>query len=257
MTSPDRFIPPNGNPGDVEATRIQGLFANGLKDPGGALLGPVVAGISGAIRDLPDLAEKFVPVRDAVRAFIQPVTSRLDVVEGDQLDHAERLDLLDGVRGYCAAYQTVNINLRTGTNNRRVLPFTSQIGPAKGAEVYAPMSGIRFLEPGLWTIHVLAHARNTLATPGFGVPDTSEILIRVMDSGVMREAVVTAYTYSSAASLTASIPMVITSAGATVQVEAWSSRWRWINGGTKYSRLAVVKHDSRVEHIGQETVPDE
>ena len=61
----------------------------------------------------------------------------------------------------------------------------------------------------------------------------------------------------SAVSPTVSVPVTVDQPGYYVTVEAYLSRWRWWDGGTRYSALAVVKHDNRVINPGADTVPDE
>ena len=84
-----------------------------------------VGGWNGMTADVDDLAEQ---------------------VHDVQLELGERVDLLDGVRGYCSTY--LGSNWLVPGNQGKQLPFDAQLGPAKGA---APQSGgIRLLEKGLW-----------------------------------------------------------------------------------------------------------
>ena len=61
----------------------------------------------------------------------------------------------------------------------------------------------------------------------------------------------------SAVTPTISVPVVVDEPGFYTTVEAYSSRWRWWDGGTRYSALSAVKHDSRAINPGTATVPDE
>lgn len=189
-----------------------------------------------------------------------------------------RLDLLDGVRGYCAAYQSLNIT--TGKMEatdplgwfpkfypeERILPFDAQIGPAKGAKVGA--DGIEFEASGLWTVHVLCRREN----PNDKNPSSTVTLRCVAPNGDLfaeSEYVLQRYLvdssadanvrpYPEAVSVSMTVPIVIPAPGYKIAVfvkDSTSSQW-W-TGGTKYSSLAVVKHDNRVENTGAGTVPNE
>ena len=68
-----------------------------------------------------------------------------------QLELNERVDLLDGVRGYCNSF--LGANWTVGGNADKQLPFDSQIGPPKGAVLYNGV-GIKLLEKGLWRADV-------------------------------------------------------------------------------------------------------
>lgn len=257
MTSPDRYTPPTGNPADTEANRIQGLFANGLKDPAGALLGQVVSGIGGAIRDLQELAPPFLPVRDAIRDLIAPVNQKLGEVEASQLDYAERLALLDGVRAYGAAYLPFNYGGPNG--NTWGLPFIAPMGPMKGVSISSE-GGLRIAEPGLWLISVRTTGRATIYTNAFGVQDRTEL--RVMQNsprpgtGRTPMAKMTGDGGVGQVSNAMTFPAVIEEANTTILVEAYSSRWRYWDGGKLYSNLSLTKLDNRVVDPGDWTVPD-
>lgn len=176
-----------------------------------------------------------------------------------QLALKNRLDLLDGVRGYCQAYMSQNVNGEWGTNNTRMLPFDAPLGPSRGAHVDAAKGGIVMDEPGLWTISLLCTARWTAYTSSWLDTDSVRATLRVHrpDGSVYSQKVLQYLAGKSAVTPTLSVPVVVDQPGYYVTVEAYSSRWRWWDGGTRYSALAVVKHDSRLVNPGQETVPDE
>lgn len=195
------------------------------------------------------------------RALAGDVTPGFEPIRDGQLALANRVDLLDGVRGYCSAYQSLNINSAwsLGDNRRRDLPFDAPYGPAKGAHVDAAKGGIVFDETGLWTVHCLIHTRSTAATPGPGETDASAMYVRIHqpDGTIASETVVDAYTSNSTDSITATLPFVIPEPGYYVTIGCWSSRWRWWDGGTRYTRLSVVMNDNRTINPGAPTVPDE
>lgn len=167
---------------------------------------------------------------------------------------------LNGVRGYASAYQAVNINLAWGgLDNERMLPFEKPLGPHRGAHVAEWVPGIIFDEAGLWTVHVLAHARRTAFSKAAGASDGVRIWAEIIDDRgrLWSRATVDESCEQNEASLTLSVPVVIPRAGFRVRVRCWSARWRWWDGGTEFSRLSVVKTDSRAINPGRQTVPDE
>lgn len=182
----------------------------------------------------------------------------IDLSSG-QLQINGRTDLLDGVRGYCQAYMSRNVNGEWGTNNARMLPFDAPLGPSKGAHVDAAKGGIVMDEAGLWTVSLLCTARQTLYTSSWLDTDSVRVTLRVHrpDGSVYSHQLLQCLAGKSAVTPTVSVPVVVDQPGYYVTVEAYSSRWRWWDGGTRYSALAVVKHDSRMVNPGQETVPDE
>lgn len=195
------------------------------------------------------------------RALAGDVTPGFEPIYDGQLALANRVDLLDGVRGYCSAYQSLNINAAWsfGDNRRRDLPFDAPYGPAKGAHVDAAKKGIVFDETGLWTVHCLIHARDTAYTSGPGESDAAAMFVRIHkpDGTLDTEAVVDAHTNKSVDSITATLPFLIPEPGYYVTIGCWTSRWRWWDGGTRYTRLSVVMNDNRTINPGAETVPDE
>ena len=207
------------------------------------------------------LRESIVKPLQQVFAGLRPPGWELvaEAFEDGQTALKNRLDLLDGVRGYCQAYMSRNVNGEWGTNNTRQLPFDAPLGPSKGAHVDASKGGIVMDESGLWTISLMCTARQTSYTSSWLDTDSVRVTLRVHrpDGSVYSQKVLQYLAGKSAVSPTVSVPVVVDEPGYYVTVEAYSSRWRWWDGGTRYSALAVVKHDSRLVNPGQETVPDE
>ena len=206
--------------------------------------------IAGALRGegLPG----FEVVRDAARALIRPVEDKVIEVH-DSL--SERVDLLDGVRGYCAGYQNKNVNVADLQGNIAPIRF-SPIGPSKGAEI---RNGYVYLnEPGLWTVHLQVHARATSFPPGLGQEDLTSVYVLAdghpYRGHTIRETL--GVGGRGRHTITTSFPFLVETPGTFLRVRVWSSRWRYFDGGTKYSSISVVKEDSRVENPGEETVPD-
>lgn len=170
-----------------------------------------------------------------------------------------RLDLLDGVRGYCQAYMSRNVNGEWGVDNTRMLPFDAPLGTSRGAHVDAAKGGIVIDEAGLWTISLMCTARWTSYASSWTDTDSVRVTLRVHrpDGSVYSQKMLQYLAGKSAVSPTVSVPVLVDEPGFYVTVEAYSSRWRWWDGGTRYSALAVVKHDNRVINPGADTVPDE
>lgn len=180
------------------------------------------------------------------------VPDAVEVVEGAV---NERIDLLDGVRGYGAAYLPRNFGRNV---NSVTLEFTAPMGPMKGVSVNQPFKGLQIDEPGLWLVSVRATGRSTLAANGIGQQDRTELTVREFPPGAPARdvAVMTGDGGTGSVSNTMTFPMIIEKAGTTIVVNAYSSRWRWWDGGKLYSNLSVTKLDNRAENPGELTVPD-
>lgn len=172
----------------------------------------------------------------------------------------EQQDYLEGVRGYCAAYMSKNINGEWGKNNTRRLPFDAQHGEAsKGAHVDPDKGGIVFDEVGVWLVSLYVTARWTVYTASWTDTDSVRVTMRAKgpDDAVFDEKILQYLSGKSAVTPTITVPIVVKEAGSYIEVEGWSSRFRWWDGGTKFSMLTVVKQDNRPEKPGVLTVPDE
>lgn len=174
-----------------------------------------------------------------------------------QLELNDRVDLLTGVRGYAQAYMSRNLDSRLGLDNYRDMAFDAPYGPTLGAHLYN--GGIVFEEAGLWTVSGLATARPTAYSAEWGSSDGVAVMVQIRDSvwNVVSQFIVDQFCGGARTGVVWSLPVVIAQAGMAVTVRSWTSRWRWWDGGTQYSRLAVVKHDNRPVNPGQATVPDE
>ena len=234
---------------------FRGESVTGLETVTSGIRQGIFGGIADAIRDVEDLGERLMPIRDAARALIRPVEDRMLQVEESQLSAEEQLALLEGVRGYGAAYQPRNYG---GNVNSVALDFTAPMGPMKGVSIDPIFKGLRVNEPGLWLVSVRATGRATVATNGLGQQDRTELTVREYPPGTpSREvATMTGDGGNGRVSNTMTFPMVIEKAGTTIAVDAYSSRWRRWDGGKLYSSLSVTKLDSRLETPGDWTVPD-
>lgn len=72
-------------------------------------------------------------------------------VEDEQLELLDRVDLLEGVHGYCNSFMSAN--WLVGQNQLLTLPFDTQLGPNVNAELFD--DGIRLGTKGLWRADTL------------------------------------------------------------------------------------------------------
>ena len=255
MTAPDGFIPEGAyTPGSLPSMQslTEEKIRARLRQPVDDAMGQMVEGLRDGL---------LAGVADALRGIVRaPLFQGVaDAFEDGQLALVNRLDLLDGVRGYAQAYMSRNVNGEWGTDNTRQLPFDAPLGPSKGAHVDAAKGGIVMDEAGLWTISLMCTARQTSYTASWLDTDSVRATVRVHrpDGSVFSQKTLQNLAGKSAVALTVSVPVTVDQPGYYVTVEAWSSRWRWWDGGTSYSALAVVKHDNRTINPGADTVPDE
>ena len=194
------------------------------------------------------------------------------VVNDGQIQLNGRNDLLEGVRGYASAYQTLNVRTASGYvfaggQKWRFLPFGGQLGPAKGATI-DPSGGIVLNETGLWTVYTTV-TKNSSGSLDALLPDQLDLHLFVSrnkwtkneeppESNLLRSLRATDMTIIGGKQ-TASIvfSVVVDQPGVFVGVRAAATSDTWFLGGTLYSNLFVVKHDNRVQNPGQQTVPDE
>ena len=222
-----------------------------------SLVGKVTKGIADAIGGAPSLAEWLKPVEEAAKKLIRPVENRVAKVEESQLSAEEQLALLEGVRGYGAAYQRWNENLRIAPGNRKRLSLAPH-GVAKGARVEG--GGILIEEPGVWTVHAQVFARGTTFTAGVGSDDITKLFVILRQFQPVYKESTIKEVYGKGGSgphhIQASFTVVIENAPARLDFEVFSDRWRYFDGGTALTSFSVVKTDSRVDNPGEVTVPD-
>lgn len=255
MTAPEGFTP-EGAYTPASLPSMQSLTEEKirarLRKPVDDAMGKMASGLRDGL--VQGFADAF---RGVVRApLFQDVA---DAFEDGQAALRDRLDLLDGVRGYCQAYMSRNVNGEWGTNNTRQLPFDAPLGPSKGAHVDAAKGGIVMDEAGLWTISLMCTARQTSYSSSWLDTDSVRVTLRVHrpDGSVYSQKLLQYLAGKAAVTPTVSVPVTVDQPGFYITVEGYSSRWRWWDGGTRYSALAVVKHDDRVINPGADTVPDE
>ncbi|AYB69450.1 hypothetical protein HOU25_gp21 [Corynebacterium phage Juicebox] len=236
---------------------FRGESVTGLETVTSGIRQGIFGGIADAIRDAENLGERLIPIRDAARGLIDPVIDRVDAVEESQLSAEEQLALLEGVRGYGAAYQRWNENLRSAPGNRRRISLAPH-GVAKGVRVEG--GGIFIDEPGVWTVHAQVFARGTSFTPGLGSDDITKLFVILREYQPVYKTSTIKEVYGKGGSgphhIQASFTVVIENAPALLDFEVFSDRWRYFDGGTALTSFSVVKTDSRVENLGEVTVPD-
>ncbi|MFR4188853.1 MAG: hypothetical protein ACLT2I_02680 [Corynebacterium variabile] len=241
MTSPDLYQP--NQPGRLED----------IKPTIGGLANIMLSNVGTIAQNI------FRGVADAVAGLFKNQDGPLGEISDGQLALADRTGLLEGVRGYCAAYQSLNINSEWNvlSSNDRWLPYESPLGPSKGAHIEVGKN-IVFEEEGLWLVFVQAHARST--SFGDNGSNLSAIYVTIYypdGTTQVRDVVFDQPNAGNWASVGGSFPVVIPEPGCWIKVRAWSSRWRWWDGGARNAWMAVVKQDNRLTNKGQDTVPDE
>lgn len=238
MTSPDMHDPGSrenpGAAGEDIIKKLAGGFFNG---------GAIFEHIAGNIAD-------------ALNGLFAGQDGALGEISDGQIGLANEMELLQDVRGFCAAYQSKNVNCEWAWdgNNTRDLPFSGAVlDHPKGAHIEG--NGIVFDDTGLWVIYCVARARNTGFTGGAGVSLFVDVVNA--DGSLYSSMIFDSAPGPGFATVGGSIPVLISEPGQYVRVRAWSDRWRWWDGGMRYARLAVVKVDSSDNTNPPNTVPDE
>lgn len=182
------------------------------------------------------------------------VSTAAEHIRDGMTDLAGRTDLLEGVRGFCMAYQSLNVNAQwnLGTNTRE-MPFNAQYGPSKGAEISG--NGIRLNEAGAWRIDAMVRAQGTSFTGSDGA--LMDLIVYKPNGSVHLRRRYDAWPGTGVESIYGGSPIVVDTPGYYIRVETWTGRWRWWTGGTLYTFLSAVKYDNRPINPGQETVPNE
>ena len=222
----------------------------------GSFFGTIIGGIGSALAA--GIAGIGNTVGSWAASFFESGTAVKQVRDGQE-DLIGRTDLLEGVRGYCAAYQSLNINSEWNviSSNDRYLPYDAPLGPSKGAHVEQGKN-IVMDEEGLWLVFVQAHARSTgFGDDGANLSAIYVTIYRPDGTTQVRDVVFDQPNAGNWASVGGSFPVVIPEPGCYIKVRAWSSRWRWWDGGARNAWMAVVKQDNRLKNQGSNTVPDE
>lgn len=194
------------------------------------------------------------------------------IINDGQIKLNGRTDLLDGVRGYASAYQTLNVRTEagyvfSGGQKWRFLPFAGQLGPVKGARV-DPSGGIILEETGLWTVYTTVTKNDA---GGIGALSIDQLDVHLFVSRdkwtdnaeppserLLRSLRATDMTIiGGRQTATVVFSVVVDEPGVFVGVRAAATSDTWFLGGTLFSNLFVVKHDNRAVNPGEPTVPNE
>ncbi|WP_312715450.1 hypothetical protein [Corynebacterium flavescens] len=238
MTSPDRFQPQQ--PGRLEDIK------------------PKIEGLAGIMLSNVGLIAQnvFEAINDALAGLFAGQSGALGQISDGQLALMNELGLLAGLRGFCSAYQSVNVNAEWSlSGNNRVLPFDEPLTAWKGAHIDKSKPGIVFEEEGAWLVSCYARARETAFTGA----DEVGLFVDVFrpDGTLFSPMVFDARPGGGYSTVGGTFPVLIPEPGCYVRVSCWTGRWRWWDGGPRYARLSVVKQDNRVIANVQPDVPDE
>lgn len=173
-----------------------------------------------------------------------------------QLDLGGRVDLLEGVQGYCAAYQSWNVNAEWGLDNWRWLPYDRPLGPAKNMNVDQSKGEIVLHTPGMFVVYAKAQARGT-SFGGANFVYMDVVIMRPNGSTFTYTRVEKFVPPNQHQTVSVAWPFVVDFPGARVAVEVYSDNWRYWDGGTRYSTLHVIQHSNTSINPGSATVPDE
>lgn len=188
----------------------------------------------------------YTDAQDSWKGLVSDLADLSDQVRDDQLGLNDRLDLLDGVNGYCSLFMSQNWSV--AQNQLLTLPFDSQLGPAKGAEPHS--DGILLKTKGLWRAdaHVTA---DRMTSSSF----SAQVYVSVMN--VTSGAVFTEHQFdivlTSSGSETAAFShtfVIPTDDTFVVRARFQHNRNARLKvfGGTLRSALSVNKWDSRTDN---------
>lgn len=241
MTSPDGASP--------DGSLALGLFAAAQALTAEDALAAATGGALGGFED----------AQESWWGHEDDVAQQLSDFHDSQLDMLDRLDLLEGVSGYCNLFMGKNWRVKGGS--RVTLPFDTQLGPAKGATPEA--GGIRLGGKGLWRAdcHVSFYPAPSNWFTGAGAVSL-QVFLQVSTLAGVRytehefDIVITQHGAETAAfSHTFVIP---TDDAYRVIVQVQHPKdWHWVYGGTLRSSLSVNKWDNGTSNaVVLPTAPD-
>lgn len=170
------------------------------------------------------------------------------------------LDLLTGVPAYGAVYQSSNIWV---VNNNPILPFNSQIGPAKRVTVIGAGSTtdgkLRGVDYGLWMVNSLIFGSSTPYTGNGRM--RMDICVDIYNGATLMMNYLQSVTADADPDGSVSNSMMfVVPEGLThfhVYIKAFSTAWRQFMGGIRYSSLSLLRISEDVAHATPAaTVPD-
>lgn len=101
-----------------------------------------------------DTLTGYTDAQDSWKGLVSDLADIADQVRDSQLDLTDRMDLLEGVQGYCNTYMSAN--WLVAQNQLLELPFDTQLGPSVNAE--PSDGGILLHTKGLWRADALVTA---------------------------------------------------------------------------------------------------
>lgn len=252
-------VPDNGAGMFDVGTGIGEIVQNILNGLGSILSGAVAVG--SAIFDVvvQGITDFLTGIAQAIKGLL-PEGSRFSEVQEAFRDGQEaitdRIDLLEGVQGYCAAFQSVNVNAEWGLNNWRDIPFKGRLGPQKNITLDTTAGQMVLGSEGLFVVYARVHARGT----GFSGNDYVYLVVQCLrpDGTVYAEAHVEKFVpRNQHQTVSVAWPVVVPGPGYRIKVRTFSANWRWWDGGRRHATLHVIQHSSTAVNTGQDTVPDE
>ncbi|WP_298076091.1 hypothetical protein [uncultured Corynebacterium sp.] len=210
-------------------------------------------------------------IAGSLSSIFNPVKEAGVEVRDYQTTLNDRVELLDGVRGYASAYQTLNVYTSSGYvfsgYKWRFLPFGGQLGPSRGAKV-DPDGGIILEETGLWTVYATVTKDDKSGIDALSNDQVDVHLFVSRDkwtknesppaNSLLRELRATDLTIiGGRQTATVVFSVVVDRPNVFVGVRASAISDTRFLGGTLYSNLFAIKHDNRAIEPGQKIVPNE
>lgn len=184
--------------------------------------------------------------QDSWKHLESDVADLSDQIRDEQLDLNDRMDLLEGVTGYCNTFMSKSWSIASQT--RLVLPFDTQLGPNIGAEPFD--NGIKLDTRGLWRADSLVTFPQTSGgeySAGIYLTVHNHVLNTTYSESLYAVVVTDGGPATVAFSKTFVIPdddtFMVTAdvwQGTTVRVP--------VLGGTQWSALSVNKWSNNTDH---------
>lgn len=228
MTSPDGALPEGSLvPGLSRAMQLQTAEEAKRAATGGALGG-------------------FEDAQESYWEFESDVAATVEDALDQQLELKERVDLLEGVQGYCLTFMSKNWLIPS--QRKVVLPFDTQLGPNVGASPFE--GGIRLDTKGLWRTDFLIGWEKSASGPwsaGIYLEVYNHITGISYSESLFALVVTTTGPETVAFSKTFVIPADDTY---MVRAHAWqgTTTQRRVFGGTAWSALSVNKWSNNTDH---------
>lgn len=229
MTSPDGALP--------EGSLAPGLFAAAQamteEDAKAGATGGALAGFEDA--------------QGSYWALESELADLAGEVTDEQLELNERVDLLEGVNGYCNTFLSKNWLIPSQT--KVVLPFDTQLGPAVGAEPFE--GGIRLDTKGLWRTDFLIGWEQSPPGNPWSAGIYLEVYNHVANTSYSESLFAIVVTPAGHETVAFSKTFVIPADDTyMVRAHAWqgTTTQRRVFGGTTWSAFSVNKWSSNTDH---------